>query len=300
MSTVRPTGGALLLVAALAAAAPVPGRAAADGEQASPWMELSNARARLIAGAPATKSASAYLAGVQLTLAEGWKTYWRMPGDAGVPPAFDWSGSSNVASVKVLYPAPRRMHEAGAQSVGYKTAVLFPVEVVPKDASKPVDLSLVMEFGICRDICIPAEAKMSLKLQPAAMAGRPSPAILTALESVPRQEARRRSLDPRVVSATASLDGPAPRLTVEAVFPRGSQSADAFLEAPDGLYVPMLKRVPRIGRDGAPATADVNEALVRFEADLSRTGNAQDLKGKTLTLTLVSDVGATETAWTLP
>lgn len=274
--------------------------AAAEANHASPWTELGNARARLVAGAPAVQAAKAYLAGVQLTLAEGWKTYWRMPGDAGVPPAFDWSGSANVASVKVLYPAPHRLHEAGAESVGYKTSVLFPVEVVPKDASKPVGLALVMELGICRDICIPAEAKISLQLQPAAMTGRPSPEILAALDRVPRRDGARRALDPRVYSATAALNGPSPRLVIEAVFPRGSAAADAFVEAPDSLYVPMLKRVPEAGGARAPLTADANDALVRFEADLSRTGNAKDLKGKTLTLTLVSDAGATEATWTLP
>ena len=81
--------------------------------------------------------------------------------------------------------------------------------------------------------------------------------------------------------------------------PRDRSTADAFLEAPGGLYVPMLKRAPDAGTQ-APLTADANEALVRFEVDLSRTGNAQDLKGKTLTLTLVSSAGAAETAWTLP
>lgn len=299
MSTFRPAARALV-AAALAVAVVAPGRASAESELGSPWIDLSNARARLVAGAPATRSAKAYLAGIELTLADGWKTYWRMPGDAGVPPAFDWSGSTNVASVKVLYPAPHRMHEAGAETVGYKTSVVFPVEVVPKDPAQPIDLALVMELGICRDICIPAEAKMSVKLVPATMAGKPSAALLAALDRVPRPDAGRRSLDPRVLTTSAKLDGPAPRLTVEAIFPRDSSTADAFLEAPGGLYVPMLKRAPDIGGTQASLTADANEAVVRFEADLSRTGNAQDLKGKTLTLTLVSSAGATETTWTLP
>ena len=147
MSTFRPAARALV-AAALAVAVVAPGRASAESEQGSPWIDLSNARARLVAGAPATRSAKAYLAGIELTLADGWKTYWRMPGDAGVPPQFDWSGSTNVASVKVLYPAPHRMHEAGAETVGYKTSVVFPVEVVPKDPAQPIDLALVMELGI--------------------------------------------------------------------------------------------------------------------------------------------------------
>jgi hypothetical protein len=82
---------------------------------------------------------------------------------------------------------------------------------------------------------------------------------------------------------TASLDGPEPRLQFEARFPRGDKGGDLFIEAPGGLYVPMPKRLP----DAADGTA-------RFEVDLARSGVAADLKGKTLTLTLVSAEGASE------
>src|SRR5436309_312013 len=76
------------------------------------------------------------IAGVELQLPEGWKTYWRTPGDAGgVPPTFDWSKSDNLASVKVLYPAPKRFSDRAGDTVGYKGTVVFPVEVIPKDAS---------------------------------------------------------------------------------------------------------------------------------------------------------------------
>ena len=61
---------------------------------------------------------------------------------------------------------PSRLHEPGAETIGYKNSVLFPVEVVPKDARQPVDLALTLEFGVCREICIPAEAKFSLALRP--------------------------------------------------------------------------------------------------------------------------------------
>ena len=247
------------------------------------------------------KGAKAYLAGVEVTLSEGWKTYWRMPGDAGVPPAFDWTGSANVASVNVLYPAPSRMHEGGAQTIGYKGSVLFPVEVVPKDPSQPVALKLNMEFGVCRDLCMPSEARLSLALQPAAMSGEPASAIKSALERVPRQQAGRRMLDPRLRQAQASLGGASPRIEIEASFPRGSHSADLFVEAPDGLYVPMTRRLPDPGSGSAALTADANDTLARFEVDLAPLGaNREQLKGKTLLLTLVSEAGASEVRWTVP
>jgi DsbC/DsbD-like thiol-disulfide interchange protein len=269
--------------------------------QASAWFELLNARARLIGGAPATRGAKSYLAGVEIALDEGWKTYWRMPGDAGVPPNFDWSGSSNVAALTVLYPAPKRMSEPAADTVGYKHAVLFPVEVVPKDASQPVRLSLALEFGVCREICIPAEARLSLALTPTEMASNPSPAMLAALEKVPRPSASRYAEDPRVTRASAFLEGGRPHLVVVARFPKGDHGADLFVEAPEGIYVPMAKRMPNpSGAGEARLEADIGNDLVHFEVDLARTGNARELKGKTLRLTLVSEAGASETSWIVP
>src|SRR5947207_3472999 len=296
MSVAR-TGTCAFVAAVLAGAIAAQGQAVAPVNLASPWVELHNARVRLLAGPPAAKSAKSYLAGVEITLGEDWKTYWRMPGDAGVPPNFDWTGSINVASVEVRYPAPSRLHEPGAETIGYKNSVLFPVEIVPKDPGQPVDLALTLEFGVCREICIPAEAKFSLTLRPTGMSGSPLPAVLAALERVPRPDASRRADDPQLKSARASLEGATPRLTIAAHYPHDSQSADLFIEAPGGLYVPLPKRLPNAA---ARAEADANEGLVRFEVDLARGGNARELKGKTLTLTLVCDAGATEATWTVP
>jgi DsbC/DsbD-like thiol-disulfide interchange protein len=247
--------------------------------EVSPWIELHNARARLLAGPPATKADKAYLAGVEITLAEGWKTYWRMPGDAGVPPTFDWTGSANVATIKVLYPAPSRIYEAGAEILGYKGSVLFPVEVVPEYASQPLALALTIEFGVCREICIPAEAKMSLTLRPEAMTGEPPSALLTALERVPRQPVNRRLIDPQLRRVVAKLEGPAPRLTIEATFPQGGESADAFVEATDGLYLPLPRRLRDASQDTARLEAGANDALVRFEVDLGGIDVPRELTG---------------------
>jgi DsbC/DsbD-like thiol-disulfide interchange protein len=258
------------------------GPAAVPISVASPWVELHKARVRLVAG-PGLKRPKSYVAGVEIALDEGWKTYWRNPGDAGVPPVFDWMGSTNAASIKVLYPAPIRLKEPAAETIGYKDAVLFPVEVVLQDPNKPVELKLLLEFGICREICIPAQSTLNLTIPTKTLAGEPPSPILAAVARVPRPQAERRPDDPELKSMTATLDGPEPRLQFEVSFPRGGKGGDLFIEAPDGLYVPLPKRLP----DAADGTA-------RFEVDLARTGIAADLKGKTLTLTLVSDAGASE------
>ena len=82
-------------------------------------------------------------------------------------PDFDWQGSDNLASATVLYPAPHRLHDKAGDVVGYKNGgVLFPVLVTPKDASKPVTLHGKVSYGVCKDICIPAEAELQLVIPP--------------------------------------------------------------------------------------------------------------------------------------
>ena len=98
---------------------------------------------------------AARYAGVQLRMEDGWKTYWRNPGDSGVPPTFDWSGSKNLKSVDVFYPVPHRFSDANGTAIGYDNEVVFPIRVTPKQADKPIQLSLTFDYGLCKDLCIP-------------------------------------------------------------------------------------------------------------------------------------------------
>lgn len=95
------------------------------------------------------------MAGLSMQLAPDWKTYWRSPGQAGIPPLFDWSGSQNVARVKVIWPSPEVFHSNGMQTVGYHNSVVLPLEVTPKVAGKPVHLRMQMDMGVCKDVCMP-------------------------------------------------------------------------------------------------------------------------------------------------
>jgi DsbC/DsbD-like thiol-disulfide interchange protein len=275
---------AALVIAVLAAPAP----ANAAKELATPWVETPSARVRLLAGGATARPGAPIAAGIEISLAEGWKTYWRTPGEAGVPPSFDWSGSGNTASIKVSYPAPMRLIDPAAEMIGYKKSVLFPIEIEPLTPSQAVDLRLALEFAVCREICIPAQASLQLTLPPGLAQGAPPAQITAARERVPRAQEARRGGDPSVTRVEAKLSGPVPSLEIDAKFPAGAAGADLFIEAPDGLFVPMAQKLPG-GSDGS----------VRFQVDLSRAGSAEELRGKKLILTLVSEAGASEVAWTL-
>jgi DsbC/DsbD-like thiol-disulfide interchange protein len=149
------TGGA-----AIFAAAPATHAVAAD---ASDWAQDQHSAARLIAGS-GHNDAGQLRAGVELRMKPGWKTYWRYPGDAGVPPRFDFSGSINLAAATVLWPAPHVFSDASGQSIGYKDSAIFPLAVTPKQKGEPVTLKVKIDYAVCEKLCVPAEGQATLTL----------------------------------------------------------------------------------------------------------------------------------------
>jgi len=143
------------LVVTVAVSRPV---VAAD---ASAWDGDQRAAVRLIAGA---QRGAVHRAGIEIRLAPGWKTYWRYPGDSGIPPRFDFSQSKNVKSVTVRYPAPHRLTDESGTSIGYKGGVVFPLDIVPQNAAQPVMLAVKADYAVCEKICIPAEGKAELSV----------------------------------------------------------------------------------------------------------------------------------------
>src|SRR6476469_6318575 len=143
------------LLPILAAASLFCAASSAIAADVSPWADDLQSAARLIA-APAHNEAGGrvFRAGVEIKLKEGWKTYWRYPGDSGVPPVLDFSASQNVKAVTVLYPAPMRFPDgAGGNSIGYKGAVILPLHVTPQDVRKPVTLRLKLGYAVCEKLC---------------------------------------------------------------------------------------------------------------------------------------------------
>ena len=131
----------------------------------SPWDGTERAAVRLIAGGQHEAGGTTVLrAGVEIRLAPGWKTYWRYPGDSGVPPRFDFSRSQNVKAVTMRWPAPQRLADEGGTSIGYKHDVLFPLDVVPQDAGKPAVLALGIDYAVCEKLCVPADGKAELTI----------------------------------------------------------------------------------------------------------------------------------------
>ncbi len=187
---------ASILIAGLALATPVQ---AGDGLD-------SLVRVEVLDGGPTARGT--HLAALRLTLADGWKTYWRAPGEAGIPPSFDWRGSRNLRDVAITWPAPEVFDTNGLRTIGYKHQLVLPVEVTPSDDGAAMRLRGRIEFGLCSDVCIPGALDFDGTLDP--QAGR-NPAIAAALAQRPYSAA-----EAGVTSATCRLTPGADGLRVEA------------------------------------------------------------------------------------
>src|ERR1700755_232404 len=114
----------------------------AHATDASAWDGDARSAVRLIAGDTKSAGDAPLRAGIEIKLAPGWKTYWRYPGDSGVPPRFDFAASQNVKTVTIEWPAPHRFSDDSGITIGYKGDVIFPLRIVPQDTSKPMRLRL--------------------------------------------------------------------------------------------------------------------------------------------------------------
>lgn len=236
---------------------------------------------RIFSAGPDERDGGARLvAGIEITLEPGWKTYWRSPGE-GMPPSFAWDESSNLKSAEVLWPAPVRFELAGLSSIGYKDRVLLPVLITPEDAAKPVNLSVSVAYGICKDICMPVEAQLSLDMDtPVKAADRD--ALRSAMALVPRQQQPGAACPHRLVSAhTVTLAGQE-ALRVETAHDPDAEERDLLAETGPSLILPA----PTLEAGGTPGRSAY---LFTPEA-----AGAATLKGRTFGFTALSSKGSCE------
>ncbi len=252
-----------------------PAIAPALAADASPWSSVDGAAIRLLPGNAAPDG----MAGLEMKLDDGWKTYWRSPGDTGIPPTFDWSKSENLGNVTVLWPAPSRFDDEGGSSAIYSGDVVLPLKVTAVDAAKPVKLSLVLDYAICHQICMPAKGTADLTLTPGAPDGDGADAIAAAVKSIPGVQAvgaasafgiRRIDLDNTTKPAT---------LTIEVSAPSHSW---LFVEGPPKWYLPMASPAPDADKanpqkfvlplDGLPKDATLSGNELRFTLSTGERG----------------------------
>lgn len=204
------------------------------------WTEIEGGAVRLIADGPLREGY--YLTGLEFLLEAGWHTYWRYPGEAGIPPQISIEGSANVRDIEVLYPAPERYSDGFSESIVYHDGVVLPMKVVPVAPERAVSLHIEVFFGICKDICVPGEARLSLQLSSDTdsdgLAGR---LIRRDLERVPQPT----SGDGLRVSSVRRTEA-GDMLIIEARVGDATET-ELFAAGPEGSYISLPKPADRAG-----------------------------------------------------
>jgi DsbC/DsbD-like thiol-disulfide interchange protein len=253
---------------------------AARAADASSWDGDTRSGVRLVAGNAA--AGEMLRAGIELRLAAGWKTYWRYPGDSGVPPLFDFSKSENVKSVAVAWPAPHRFTDDGGATIGYKGGVVLPLRVVAENPQRPVTLRLNLDYAVCERLCVPAKGSAQLELGRA-----PSPhdaALAMAEAHVPAPSRLGESGPLAIRSVRREAGSPHARVIVEVAAP-ASAPLDLFVEGPTEEWaLPLPDPL-----DGAPPLR-----RFAFELDGLPPGADAAATGARLRFTLVSGEQAIE------
>ena len=213
--------------------------------------------------------------GLEIALEPGWKTYWRSPGDAGIPPVVDWSASRGVSRVDLKFPAPVRFGEEGARSIGYTAPVILPIDIALADPARPAKLDLDVQVGLCHEVCVPLSMRLTADLSPAAPV---DPAVRTRLA-----EARSRlpapavkGVAPWVMSLERDRDSIPGALLAQVKMPLEEdeeQPCDVLVEGPDGDWaLPLPEKIAespgreiwRFDLDGIPRGARLEGTELRF------------------------------------
>ena len=223
------------------------------------------------------------LVGIQIHLDPGYKTYWREPGDSGLPPVFDWQGSENVATVDVRWPVPVRFADGSGSSIGYKDSVILPVLVTLRDTAQRARLNLKIDYGICAELCVPALGEGELSLLPDTVVTPHRERVEAALGRVPQSAQLGDGVLPGVIGVEPDVKETVLRVKVARL--AGSREPDLFVEGPKGWY---------FGQPVLSGATDGKE--LDWLVPVEQKPDAGSLAGLTLTLTAVAGSKATETS----
>jgi len=264
------------------ALASLPG-VAALAQDATTWQRDVHGEARLIAGAIVKTNNAAFVrAGIQLRLDPGWKTYWRYPGDTGVPPIFDFAGSENVKSATVLWPAPERFSDgAGGHSIGYLGEVILPLRVARTDPARVSALNVKLKYAICGTLCVSASARLNLALSGN---GADEGVLEKAEQRVPRRVTLGANGNALAILSVHRESGCAHDCVVVKVAAPADAPVDLFAEGPTPDWALPLPQPVGPGTGGER----------RFTFDLDGLPAGAAAKGAALMLTAVSGGDAIE------
>jgi DsbC/DsbD-like thiol-disulfide interchange protein len=191
----------------------------------------------------------AQIGALRIILADGWKTYWRAPGDAGIPPLFDFSASRNLSDAEIVWPTPQVFEQSGMTTIGYEQEVILPLRIAVIEPGVAVQLSGRVELGVCQDVCIPATLRFDGMIS---ATSKPNPAIVAALASKPYSAAE---ANVRSVSCQIGVNSNGVTVTATIKMPSaGGQETVVFEPGIADVWASQAE----VYRDGAVLTASAD------------------------------------------
>jgi len=256
--------------------------------KASAWVENDHAAVRLISPATGSGVGDSIHLGLQFRLKPGWKIYWRTPGDAGVPPTVEWTGSRNLKGVDISWPLPEQFTIFGLTTMVYGDEVVLPLELMLRNPGEALNLRAHVRYLVCEKICIPYEAQLKLDLEGGPGIGDFDQGILIARYS---------GLVPHKLSAEDAAHAPL-AVTGSRLF-QGEKglTLEVLARAVDGFTAPRLlvegPQPLRFGPGSAEFSSDRKIALFRLPVGLAGDGGVAPADPM-LTFTLADGIGAVE------
>jgi suppressor for copper-sensitivity B len=242
------------------------------------WVGDQRAAVRLITATDGVTSDATLEAGLEFRFAKGWHGYWRTPGDAGIAPRMDWSGSENIARHEVAWPAPHRLVVDDLQNSVYEGHVILPVKLHLKKAGAAANIQISVDYGACSEVCVPYQAQLTLSLpQGSGAASAEASLISSARKAVPGSA---EAAGIAVTQTQIMRTGSAQDLVVDL------KSASAPFVRPD-LFIEGVG-------DGIPAAPKVELANDGRTAHLTVRLSSSPLPDQPLTLTLTDGNRAAE------
>jgi len=246
----------------------------------SDWVDNQGGRMRLVALAP---DADGHIrAALQIEPQPGWITYWREPGQSGIPPQVTLAPESSVTLEKTSYPTPKQITVGNIQEIGYDAPVTLPLDF-RIEGKVPAKLELTAFIGLCKDICIPFQAEYSLVLPADEQPTAHELALLDAAKaSLPQAPSSDFALQSHSLSADAKT------LALRLTLPEATGEAPTiYITGPTGY---AFFQQAKAKREGNAYSADIT---------IGKLPKNYDIKGKTWGILVVDGDRAMETTLAL-
>ncbi|WP_286203091.1 protein-disulfide reductase DsbD domain-containing protein [Rhizobium lusitanum] len=242
----------------------------------SDWADNPGGRMRLVALAPDAQGR--IRAALQIEPAPGWITYWREPGESGIPPQVSPVPDGGIALTKMSFPVPKPIIVGAIQEIGYDAPVTLPLDF-RIEGKQPAKLELTAFIGLCKDICIPFQAELSLPLSAAGQSTPHEQALLDAADaSLPQAPT------PDFTAESHSLSADGKMLSLRLTLPEASGDAPLIYVTGPAGYVFFKQANGK--RDGKTFATDIA---------IGKLPRNYDVKGKSWSVLVIDGERAMET-----